>query len=320
MALTVTPGPIPKDGVAFTNVETQLTAFVNQTVLTNIGLDSFVQSTTPFVVSSSEAPFFRTRGQLWFRRGEGRLYVWYDKGVSSESWGVFTDVGNPETLSLAALPMQSGHWVCVSDRREIYAQYLSTELDWITGPYQPVRLEAGHMQALEGAYTDDTITWALGENRDVPYDTGAGSGLWGSEKGFIGMRLGAYGPNIYSSKLFVHTTNYTLPGRTQFAGVFHELGFRRVASVDGATGPAYAGTEGVFAGAGVSNPATTRALMETKKSIHTPTTGSPYAWDFDNRQAFVGYITQSGPSEETTRPRHLVFWFATCPRNNFSPT
>lgn len=311
MVLSVTPGPLPNDGTAFANVGGELEAYVEGTEIQNIGIDSFVNDNTPFVISSTEPPAFITPGQLWYKRGEGRLYCRFTTGVSSESWAV-TEGGNGLTLANAAYPMEAAHWMAVSDRREVYCVYFSDDVNRFLNPHQPARLEAGYVSDAQVAITDDTIKWSLGENRPVANAT---VNLWGTNKAYLGMRLGAWGGNVYSSKLFTHTTNQTIPGRTAFAGVFHELGFRRVATYD-ATGPDYAGTEGVALGASGSDPAVLRAAQVTKKSIHTPA-GNPYEWDFGEVKAFVGYITESGPRSGSDRM--LTFWFGSTPRNMFDP-
>lgn len=97
MALIVRPGPFPVvDGERLT-VEADLQAFVNGTVVTNIGRAQVQNSEVlEFVSSQTDAPDSPGRGTLWFKRGEGRLYSWHL---------------NPTGAT-------GGRWIAISDRRE----------------------------------------------------------------------------------------------------------------------------------------------------------------------------------------------------------
>lgn len=97
MALIVRPGPLPTQDGERLAVETELQAFVNGTVVTNIGRAQIQNSEVlEFVSSQTDAPDTPGRGTLWFKRGEGRLYTWHL---------------NPTGAT-------GGRWIAISDRRE----------------------------------------------------------------------------------------------------------------------------------------------------------------------------------------------------------
>ncbi len=105
MAIIVAPGPLPDDGSRI-NVDRELDTFINNTTVRNIGANEFQGSeAVNFVASQTDAPAtsIRTAGMLWFKRGEGVMYMW-DAQQASESLA---------------------EWVAVSNRREVVVRIQS---------------------------------------------------------------------------------------------------------------------------------------------------------------------------------------------------
>ncbi len=311
MALKITPGQnLPKDGQAFADIENELKGFVNQTEILNLGIENFTGNSTPFVVSASEPPSFRTPGQMWFNRTDGRMYVWYDRGVSAAS---------EAQAGFSRNDISPEHWICVSDRKQIYAIMLQRETYHLTAGNQPVRMEAGSIeeQSLYSTlYDGDTVVeWTLSDA--IAAAAVAPLGIQGANKAWAGVRLGTWGGRIHTNKLFVSTTDYTLAGINISGGVFHDLGYHRVLC-SAVVGPNYAGVEGNIVGSdgggGASNPAQIALGEIDAKGVHRPS-GNPYEWDYGNRSAFVGYITESG--SHSTRDKVLTFWHGSSPTSNW---
>ncbi len=106
MALQITPGPLPEDGVRI-KVDTILDAFINNTDARNFGANQFANNQdVNFVVSQTDAPAtsIRTAGMLWFARGEGVLYFW-DAQQASESLALWVAASNRKEM---VVRVQSG--------------------------------------------------------------------------------------------------------------------------------------------------------------------------------------------------------------------
>jgi hypothetical protein len=108
MSLTFNQGPLPNN---FTPVDPSsfLEAWIAGTTVFGLGPGAFKGSQLQFVTSDSVAPDLnhRTPGMLWFKRGDGRLYIWdkYDL-PSSDSNGSATVVD----------------WLSISDRKDIWGR------------------------------------------------------------------------------------------------------------------------------------------------------------------------------------------------------
>lgn len=106
MAFTVVQGPLVNDHVSI-NPSTFLENWISGTSVFGLGSGAFKGNTLQFVVSSTDPPPLNERnpGMLWFKRGEGRLYVWNQFNLPSGPSDTASDVVN---------------WLALSDRRDIW--------------------------------------------------------------------------------------------------------------------------------------------------------------------------------------------------------
>ena len=106
MTIVVTPGPLPDDGTRI-KVDPTLDAFVQGTVITNIGAEQFGSGAdVSFVVTATDPPATsaRTNGMLWYRRGEGVLYMW-DNQQAAQGIALWVAVSNRKEM---VVRVQSG--------------------------------------------------------------------------------------------------------------------------------------------------------------------------------------------------------------------
>lgn len=103
MALQITQGTLPADG-AEVDPATFLETWIGGVNVWNFPPGVFKGGTLQFVWCQSEAPRADERfaGLLWFKRGEGRLYMWDQPDL-------------PSTLTFA-----DAGWVALSDRKELW--------------------------------------------------------------------------------------------------------------------------------------------------------------------------------------------------------
>jgi hypothetical protein len=103
MSYIINQGPLPFDGEKVDPGDF-LEAWVGGTDIFNLDAGAFKNGTAQFVWSQSEAPRVDQRylGMLWFKRGDGRLYMW-DK---------------PDSPS--QLTFSDANWTCLSGRRELW--------------------------------------------------------------------------------------------------------------------------------------------------------------------------------------------------------
>jgi hypothetical protein len=108
MSFTVVQGPLVNDHVAV-NPSQFLENWIAGTSVYGLGAGAFKGGTLQFVISSTDPPDLNHRqpGTLWFKRGEGRLYIWDQSDLPS---GV-SDAG-----------AQNVNWLSLSDRRDIWVQ------------------------------------------------------------------------------------------------------------------------------------------------------------------------------------------------------
>jgi len=167
MAIQITPGPLPADGARI-KIEEALTAFVQGTTITNFGAEEFEGEPIDFVISQTDAPSTdsRTRGTLWFARGEGKLYKWTPEPVDSGNYFPSEPGTNQSEFQ----------WMAMSDRRE---QMVRCRWGW--GQYERLR---PNTTASEWAMTEDVSQerWSLimcaTAQTDGPVNTGNGDYGW----------------------------------------------------------------------------------------------------------------------------------------------
>jgi len=106
MALVVTPGFLRAEGPGF-KPDRDLKKFVQTTHIAGLSAEEFGTELN-FTYSQTDAPatLLRDPGTLWFRRGEGHLYMW------DTAWHGVAE------LSIDTQYSGQGMWVSVSDRKE----------------------------------------------------------------------------------------------------------------------------------------------------------------------------------------------------------
>lgn len=106
--MIVVQGPLVNDHTSI-NPATFLEDWISGTSVYGLGQGAFKGGTLQFVVSSTDAPAENERniGMLWFKRGEGRLYIWDQSDQPS----------GPSDASATNV-----NWISLSDRRDIWVQ------------------------------------------------------------------------------------------------------------------------------------------------------------------------------------------------------
>lgn len=210
--LNISPGPIPKDGVGVTP-DVDLPAAVNGTEVNNFDQTHFVNTWSPFLFSQTDAPASNIRrpGTMWYKRGEGRLYIWNTQLpiVSSAVIDGFLVEGEP------------GYgWQCVSDRKEIYCRMIN-----------PSSLAKN--RDFRG-YGVGLLRWGMSEP-DVRWTLG------GNNPKFLTPNLLPQLGTRENVKYFVSNTNYTV-AQDHIAGLMcYDIGYCRAqVSSTAYTGPGYA--------------------------------------------------------------------------------
>ena len=180
---------------------------VNNTSISNLEKEQFVNTWAPFITSTTDAPASSTRvpGMLWFKRGEGRLYMWQTQLpiVSAGNVGTFFFEGECGAA-----------WQCISDRKEIYARCWNA---------QNKRTSSGNLRGYGIVCADygtslPDVRWLLG-----------------------GANPHVQGPEItwHSGKFWASTTNYTVALDHVVGGMYHDIGYRRVPLDPTKSGPGY---------------------------------------------------------------------------------
>jgi hypothetical protein len=288
MALKITPGPLPKDGEAMGSVPgTLLEKFVEDTVITNFDLDNFKTRQGSFFVSSSEPPNLKAPGMLWFARGDGRLYLWHTQMPSAASLATYNQVGGSNvSLAFARDDFIAGHWVALSDRREIPGMMLSEQVNTRTYPHCTPKLSAGVLAVSDTTGLDaNSVRTPLVGGYPTPY--GGSTSAWGGsvDTAYI-CRFSGWGINMNASKHVMHTTGTTIAGNTAATGIFHELGYRRLGCQTGVT----------FGGVGVvgrTDMAVDSHAQAERTLLHRVDNNNPYIWN--KTRAFCAVVTESGP-------------------------
>jgi hypothetical protein len=108
MALGIDSGTLPVDGTSV-DPAAFLETWISSVNIYNFGAAQFKGAPLNFVYTSTDPPALADRqpGMLWFKRGEGRLYVWdYSDAPSAPSSANTSDI----------------NWMSLSDRRDIWLQ------------------------------------------------------------------------------------------------------------------------------------------------------------------------------------------------------
>ena len=202
--LTVVQGALPNNHTSV-DPSTFLETWISQTQVFGLGPGAFKGGTLQFVISSSDPPDLNTRhpGMLWFKRGEGRLYVWdyndLPSGVSDASTSVVD-------------------WLSLSDRRDIWGR------------------------AVESMPKGTPFYWAAGATNVTHFFSATGASMaWDPYFGRIMWTLSAFGGNIQSTGIktgMCSAMNFVALDTT-VSGTpvrFCELGFVQMWMASGTTG------------------------------------------------------------------------------------
>lgn len=204
MALTIVQGPLPDN---FTPVDPSyfLEAWIAGTTVFQLGPGAFKGGQLQFVVSASVAPDLnhRTPGMLWFKRGNGRLYIW--------DW-----YEQPSSISNGSAAVVD--WLSISDRKDIWGR------------------------AVESMPLGTPFYWAAGATNVTHFFSATGESMaWDPFFGRIMWTLSAFGGNIQSTGIktgMCSPMNFVALDTTA-SGVpvrFCELGFVPMWMASGTTG------------------------------------------------------------------------------------
>lgn len=242
MALTVVQGPLP-DNHTTVDPSAFLEAWIAGTTVFGLGAAAFKGGTLQFVYSNSSPPDLNTRhpGMLWFKRGDGRLYIWdytdLPSGVSS---------GNTAVVN----------WLSISDRKDIWGKAVEimpagTPFYWAAGPTNTTHFFSATGASMAWDPFFGRILWNLsafgGPNGSTGIKTGIASAMnfvaldttasgvvsRFCELGFVPMwfasgTTGAGGPlfinYIASNTQFGGILEYTMPTVNSLVGKWAYLG------------------------------------------------------------------------------------------------
>jgi hypothetical protein len=210
--MIINQGPLPNDGVSF-SPSIALPAWITGTQVYGLGATAFKGGSLQFVYSQTDPPATNTRtyGMLWFRRGDGRTYVW----------------DNPFMPSQTGTSDATANWMCISDRRDIWMRANDVQ------PGEPLQLgvlpsNAGYFVATNNAQWNDPAkpldpTWRL---------------LWhGTKFSESNSRLGNYAPNFVTPLWFISLDTAVSDANKKLVRCV-EIGFCNVLCVSGSTGTA----------------------------------------------------------------------------------
>lgn len=221
MALTIIPRWVPKDGPGF-RAERDLKRFVESVEISGLGASNFGTDLN-FVTSQTLEPSGATRGTLWFRRGDGRLYI-YDKDFYGSH-------------SYDSSYSGTGLWVALSDRKDLLVRTTTSDnATLVLTPYWP-RIFSGHASSVT---TVGTTSY-----RHVP----------------VAQRRGSFGDVLFKMPVWTspeeRTSAVTIAGPTAYRyEVMVDVGYGYMVAAPGTTGPApLATSDSQYTGP--YNPATT---------------------------------------------------------------
>lgn len=120
MSLIIDQGPLPFDGESV-NPSEFLEAWVNQTRIFGLGPGAFKGGVHQFIFSATDPPPEQDReiGLLWFKRGEGVLYIW-DRPDNATAQ-TFGNVRN---------------WIAIGGRKDIWVKAMEDKIP----AFAPVQL------------------------------------------------------------------------------------------------------------------------------------------------------------------------------------
>lgn len=205
-----TQGPLPNDG-AVVSKATDLENWISNTTVYNLDANAFKGGTLQFVYSQSEPPATNTRfaGMLWFKRGEGRLYI-YD---------------NPYMPSQTGASNAAANWLSLSDRRDVFFRNIE-----IVQPGEPMQLE---MQNSNSEYWTPT-NGAIYNDPARPLDPTWRNHLFLTKATGAKKRTGYNEPNCGTPLWFVALDSGDSGAMTRFV----EFGFCNILMNTGTTGVA----------------------------------------------------------------------------------
>jgi hypothetical protein len=254
MAITVIQGPLP-DNHTSVNPSAFLETWISQTQVFGLGSAAFKGGTLQFVYSDSSPPDLNTRhpGMLWFKRGDGRLYIWdqYDQPSSAS---------NTSTVG----------WLSLSDRRDIWGRAvesmpLGTPFYWAAGATNLTHFFSATGASMAWDPYFGRIMWSLsafGLASTAP--TGAKTGMCSAmnfvaldttasgtptrfcELGFVPMWMasgvtGVGGPlfinYVASNTQFGRVMEYTMPTINSLVGKWAFMGHAIESTATDAAGP-----------------------------------------------------------------------------------
>lgn len=157
MPLRIIQGPLPNDGTVV-DPSTFLEAWISATQIFDLGPGAFQgqgeAQGAHFIYSSTEPPGPSTRDPhiLWFKRGEGRLYV-FDKPDS------------PSNITFTAKD-----WVAMSDRRDLFCMAMNpirmgTPVQFSTGPSNLEEITTSSGSPIGGVPNVRRVLFAVSDSR-----------------------------------------------------------------------------------------------------------------------------------------------------------
>lgn len=201
--MQIIPRWVPKDGPGFRPAR-DLKRFVENVEISGLGASNF-ESNLSFVTAQTLEPSAATRGSLWFKCGDGRLYI-YDM----DFYGPY---GHDSAYT------GTGLWVALSDRKEVLVRlYTSNSPTLVISPYWPT---------IFSAFASASTNVSTQQFRHIPQT----------------QRRGGFGDLIFKMPLWRdavdRTSAVTLAGPTEYRyEVVVDVGYGVMVAAPGTTGPA----------------------------------------------------------------------------------
>lgn len=206
MALIITPGPISDDGTTI-EVESELTNFVNNTMVTNFDITNWEGAPISFVISSTDAPATesRTRGTMWFERGRGRLRQWFytlniDGTDNSEALGMWRDISDSKEMPVRVELGFNGVGRLLR-KAPLTGVYSSGRLGAAQDQTQMMIMAETSITPLPLSYIAGHMLLSATENLDGYDRDTRGVPVMATEMGFGWAQVGGNGPVLYLSAI-----------------------------------------------------------------------------------------------------------------------